>query len=65
MNIAEHFYTSGQAASVLDVARVTVWRWVKEGKFDVQKIGKEALIPKWQVDLIKKRKEETKWLKMR
>jgi len=52
MNISEFFYTSGQSAKLLNVTRITIWRWVKEGKFNAQFIGKEALIPKWEVDLI-------------
>jgi hypothetical protein len=35
---------------------VTIWRWIKEGRFDVQHVGREVLIPKWEVDLLKSRK---------
>jgi excisionase family DNA binding protein len=51
MKIANFFYTSGQAAKLLGVTRITIWRWAKSGKFNPQYIGREALIPKWEVDL--------------
>lgn len=53
MKISEFFYTSGQAAKLLGVTRVTMWRWIKARKFNPQYIGREALIPKWEVDLMK------------
>ena len=52
MELAKYFYTSSQAALKLGVSRVTIWRWVKGGKFTAQIIGREALIPKWEIDLI-------------
>ena len=33
------------------ITRSTIWRWAKSGKFNPQYIGREALIPKWEVDL--------------
>jgi hypothetical protein len=57
MKISDYFYTRGQTAKILGITCVTVWRWVKEGKFnDVQYIGNETLIPKWEVDLLKEKK---------
>ena len=56
MKIAEFFYTSGQAAKLLGVTRITIWRWVKSERFNVQYIGREALIPKWEIDLLKVKK---------
>jgi excisionase family DNA binding protein len=53
MNISDYFYTSGQAARQLGINRITIWRWIKDAKFSVQYIGREALIPKWEVELIK------------
>ena len=52
MQIAEYFYTSGQVAEVLGITRVTVWRWMKEGRFNIQRVGREALIPKGEVDAL-------------
>jgi len=53
MKIAEFFYTEGQAAKELGVNRLTIWRWIKSGKFNIQRVGREVLIPKWEVDIIK------------
>ena len=57
MKIAEFFYTSGQAARLLDVTRITIWRWVKSGRFNVQYIGRGTLIPKWEVELVKEKRK--------
>lgn len=54
MEIADFFYTSGQAASLLGVTRITIWRWAKAKKLNAQYIGRETLIPKWEIDLIKR-----------
>ena len=53
MEIADFFYTERETAEVLSVNRITVWRWIKQGRFDVQRVGREVLIPKRQVQLIK------------
>ena len=53
MKIAGFFYTEAQVARIFDVNRITVWRWIRAGKFDAQKIGREVLVPKWEVELIK------------
>ncbi len=53
MELADYFLTASQAALKLGVSRITIWRWVKEGKFNAQIIGREALIPKWEVDVVK------------
>lgn len=52
MKIMDYFYTEQEAAGKLGVTRITIWRWIKNGKFDIQKIGGVVLIPKWEVDLI-------------
>jgi excisionase family DNA binding protein len=53
MKITDHFYTITQAAAVLGVNRLTIWRRTKQGELDIERIGREVLIPKWQVELIK------------
>ena len=53
MEIVDFFYTEGQVARKLGVSRITIWRWIKEGRFNVQRVGREVLIPKWEVDLLK------------
>lgn len=60
MRISDYFYTEGETAKVLGVNRATIWRWIKEDKFDTQKIGGYkgiVLIPKWEVELLKMRKQ--------
>lgn len=52
MQIIDYFYTEKQAAKVLGVNRITIWRWIKESKFNTQQVGREVLIPKWEVELI-------------
>ncbi len=58
MEIADFFYTEGQVARILGVNRITIWRWIEGGKFNVQRIGREVLIPKWEVELIKETRQE-------
>jgi len=53
MEIVDFFYTEDQAAKQLNVNRITIWRWIREGKFDIQRVGREVLIPKWEVELLK------------
>lgn len=52
MQITDYFYTAQQAATVLNINRITIWRWMKSGKLTFQRVGNEVLIPKWEVDLI-------------
>ena len=53
MKILDYFYTEGQAAELLGVNRITIWRWIKSGKFNIQRVGSVVFIPKWEVDIIK------------
>lgn len=55
MHVADYFYTKGQVARELGVNQLTIWRWIKEGKLNAQRLGKQVvLIPKWEVELIKR-----------
>jgi len=56
VNISDYFYTVQQAAERLSVNRITIWRWLNSGRFNVQRVGRESLIPKWEVELIKEAK---------
>jgi predicted site-specific integrase-resolvase len=47
MKILDYFITESEAANILSVNRNTIARWGREGKFDVQRIGRIGLIPKW------------------
>ncbi len=53
MQILDYFYKEKQASELLSVNRITIWRWIHNGKFNIQRVGREVLIPKWEVDLIK------------
>lgn len=53
MKILDFFYTEHQAAEILGVTPMTIWRWIKQNKFDAQHIGRVVLIPKWEVELLK------------
>ena len=58
MKILDYFCTESQAAELLGVNRITIWRWIKGGRFNVQRIGGLVFIPKWEVELIKERKKK-------
>lgn len=60
MKIEDFFYTEQQAASLLKVNRITIWRWIKNDKFNTQQIGGIVLIPKWEVDLLIESKKYSK-----
>jgi len=53
MNLADYFYTEQQAADLLTINRITIWRWIKAGKFNTQRIGGVVLIPKWEIDILR------------
>lgn len=56
MQISDFFYTEREATELLGVNRITIWRWIKGGRFNVQRIGSVVLIPKWEIELIKERR---------
>lgn len=56
MKISDFFYTESGAADALGVRRQTIWRWIKAGKFNIQRIGAVVFIPKEEVELVKKRR---------
>jgi len=53
MKIMDYFYTEKDAAKLLGVNPITIWRWVKDGKLDLQRVGREALIPKWEIETLR------------
>ena len=59
MEISEFFYTAAQATEVLGVNRTTIWRWIKSGRFAIQRVGREVLIPKWEIELVRIRMEKS------
>jgi len=52
MDIAHYFYTENQVTDLLGVNRITICRWIKGRRFNIQRVGREAPIPKWEVELI-------------
>lgn len=58
MELADSLLTASQAAKKLGVTRVIIWRWVKEGRFNGQHVGREMLVPKWEVDVISEAKDK-------
>jgi excisionase family DNA binding protein len=56
-SIAEHFYTLTQAAERLGVERHTVWRWIKAGRFQVQKAGGVVFIERSAIELARRHSE--------
>ena len=50
VKIAEQFYTLVEAANWLGVERHTVWRWIKAGRMDSQKVGGVVFIEKGIVE---------------
>jgi len=53
MKILDYFCTESQTAELLGVNRITIWRWIRKGKFNIQRIGSVVFIPKWEVELLK------------
>jgi excisionase family DNA binding protein len=48
-HLSDVYTTPGQAASLLLVNRLTIRRWVKEGKLHGERVGNITLIPKVDV----------------
>ncbi|MFC2008394.1 helix-turn-helix domain-containing protein [Chloroflexota bacterium] len=53
MKILDYFITESDAASILGVNRNTIARWAKDGKLEIQHVGRTGLIPKWQIELLR------------
>ena len=49
MALQDLYLTTGQAAAVLQVNRLTVQRWVKSGKLSGELVGRVTLISKDEV----------------
>ncbi len=55
MQVLDYFYTESGAAEALGVNRITIWRWIKKGKLNIQRVGGVVFIPKEEVDAIKRK----------
>jgi excisionase family DNA binding protein len=51
---SDFFYKESGAADVLGINRITIWRWIKQGRFNVQRFGSVVFIPKDEVESVKK-----------
>ncbi len=50
MSLSEIYLTTGQAAALLRVNRLTVRRWVQAGRLSGQRVGNVTLIDRQQVE---------------
>lgn len=57
MKISDFFYTETEAAKTLAVNRITIWRWIKDGRLNAQRVGGVVFIPKDEVKLVKKERK--------
>ncbi|RJP56392.1 MAG: DNA-binding protein [Deltaproteobacteria bacterium] len=48
--MSELFYSTSEVADLFGINRVTIYRWVKEGKVKAYKIGKHIKIPVSEVE---------------
>lgn len=58
MLIGDYFYTLGDAAKVLGVTRICIWKWIQAGKMAGEKVGRETIFPKWEIELLKERRSK-------
>lgn len=59
MQIMEHFATESEAANILGVNRNTIARWAKEGKLEIQRVGRIGLIPRRQIELLRAKRKSS------
>lgn len=50
IKIADQFYTLTEAAAELGLERHTLWRWIKAGQLEAQRVGGVVLIERRLVD---------------
>ena len=44
--VRRQFYTFPEAVLAFGISRITLWRWIRDGKVEVETIGRETLIRK-------------------
>lgn len=52
--ILNDHYTLADAALAADVSPVTIWRWLKAGRLQGHRIGREVLIEKAPVEALRR-----------
>ena len=50
----DEIYTIEDAAKVLNKGVATLWRWIRDGKIHVLRLSGRTLIPKSEVERLKK-----------
>lgn len=51
--VKSEYFTKAQAARELRITQVTLWRWIKNGKIEAHRLGREVLIEKQIVERIR------------
>lgn len=44
MTSSEEYFSAKEIADVLEVSRVTIFRWIKEGKIEAEKHGRKYMV---------------------
>jgi excisionase family DNA binding protein len=65
MSLQDTYITAGQAAALLNVSRLTVWRWVKSEKLSGERVGRITLIPRAEVEELARERQVRESLEFR
>ena len=44
--LKSEYCTLGEAAQLMAVNPATIWRWIRLGKIDAERVGREVLLPR-------------------
>ncbi len=53
--IREEYCTLAEAAGLLAVSTVTLWRWIRDGKIAAERLGREVLIARSDIEKMKRK----------
>ena len=62
MLVSDYYYTLGDAAKVLGVTRICIWKWIQKGKIRGEKVGRETIFPRWEIELLKEQRNKNRKL---
>jgi len=51
--LADNYFTVTQASNYLMVTRQTIHRWIKDGQFNTERVGRECLIAKSEIERLR------------
>ena len=54
--LKSEYCTLGEAAQLLAVNPATIWRWIRLGKLDAERVGREVLLPRVAVQTMREAK---------